>query len=97
MRRENPVRIVKARVIFALVAGVFLAGTTLLSVESPAQQAQRNDAPGSSWADGSLVHDPGNTREAEAFFDKLVLEQLREEHVAGATMTLVEDGRLVFD
>jgi CubicO group peptidase (beta-lactamase class C family) len=96
VRRENPVRIVKAQVIFVLVAGVFLAGTTLLSVESPAQQAQRNDAPGSSWADGSLVHDPGNTREAEAFFDKLVPEQLREEHVAGAKVTVVEDGRLVF-
>jgi CubicO group peptidase (beta-lactamase class C family) len=32
----------------------------------------------------------------EAFFDELITKQLREEHVAGATVAVVKDGRIVF-
>jgi CubicO group peptidase (beta-lactamase class C family) len=39
---------------------------------------------------------PGDPREVEAFFDELLPRQLREEHVVGAAVAVVQDGRLLF-
>ncbi|MDP8948063.1 MAG: beta-lactamase family protein [Actinomycetota bacterium] len=39
---------------------------------------------------------PGDAKDVEAFFDELISKQLREEPVAGATVAVVKDGRLVF-
>jgi CubicO group peptidase (beta-lactamase class C family) len=39
---------------------------------------------------------PDDAQGVEAFFDELITEQLREEHVAGATVAVVKDGQLVF-
>jgi CubicO group peptidase (beta-lactamase class C family) len=42
------------------------------------------------------MNGPGYPQEVEEFFNELISEQLREEHLAGATVAVVKDGRLVF-
>ena len=88
--------IVKARPLFALVAGVLFACLAFVAVEVSAQEEPDKGLPESAESDRSPGSDPGDAREVEAFFDELVPEQLREEHVAGATVSVVKDGRLVF-
>src|SRR5215212_1580356 len=44
----------------------------------------------------SSVNGPEDAQEVEEFFDELIGEQLREEHVAGATVAVVKDDQPVF-
>jgi CubicO group peptidase (beta-lactamase class C family) len=67
----------------------------LLAVELPAQEKAAGTSDSAEIA-RSPTNGPGNAQEVEAFFDKLITEQLREEHVAGATVAVVKDGELIF-
>jgi hypothetical protein len=60
---------------------VCMAGTLLMLLSSPLMA----EMPG-----------PADPVELEAFFDELMLEQLAENHVAGATVSVVRDGQLFF-
>ena len=72
-----------------LVAGACLASLVLFSFETRVE-AQGQPAPKRS------TQAPLDARGAQAFFDEFVPGQLREGHVAGATVAVVEDGRLLF-
>jgi CubicO group peptidase (beta-lactamase class C family) len=87
---------VKTHVFFALLVGIFVANLALITVESSAQGQSDRDVSSSAENDHSSGNDPDHKREVEAFFDELIPEQLREEHLAGATVAVVKDGRTVF-
>jgi CubicO group peptidase (beta-lactamase class C family) len=72
-----------------------VASLGIISVELLAQE-QGKGASDSTVTTGLPTYGPGNEQEVEAFFDKLITKQLRGEHVAGATVAVVEDSRLVF-
>ena len=73
----------------ALVVGACLACLALLPFEARAQaKAQPTPKPST----GASL----DARGAQAFFDGLIPGQLRDGHVAGATVAVVEDGRLLF-
>jgi CubicO group peptidase (beta-lactamase class C family) len=76
-----------------LVASACLAGLALFSFGTRAQaNAQANGQPAPNPSTGGSLDAQG----AQAFFDELVPGQLRDGHVAGATVAVVEDGRLLF-
>ena len=79
----------------ALVAAILVAGLVLVAAEAPAQEKGAG-ASSSAEIARSARTGPGDEQDVEAFFDKLIPKQLREEHVAGATVAVVKDGRLVF-
>ena len=87
--------IVKTRIFSALVAGILVAGLALVADEAPAQEQGEGDSCSAGIA-RSPKNGPGDAQEVEAFFDELIAKQLRKEHVAGATVAVVKDGRLVF-
>jgi CubicO group peptidase (beta-lactamase class C family) len=72
-----------------------LAGSVVISVyhfvAPEALSANDSGSQASSSASG-----PEDAQEVEEFFDDLIGEQLRDEHVAGATVAVVKDGQLVF-
>src|SRR5215212_10357436 len=80
----------------ALVAGVLAADLAIVTVEASAQQEPDKGVPDSAETDRSPVNGPDDAREVETFFDELIPKQLREEHLAGATVAVVKDGRIVF-
>jgi CubicO group peptidase (beta-lactamase class C family) len=86
---------VRTRTSLTLLVGCLIASLVLFSVESLAQE-QEKDAPDSAEIAHSPMNGPGDAQEVEAFFDELITKQLRKEHVAGATVAVVNDSRLVF-
>jgi CubicO group peptidase (beta-lactamase class C family) len=78
------------------LAGALFAGLMLFSAQLRAKETPQYGAVDSAEAGRSPTSGPGDAREVEVFFDELIPKQLREEHVAGATMAVVKDGRLVF-
>ena len=86
----------KTRIFLVLVVGVLVAGLAIVTVEVSAQEMPNKGAPGSAETDRSPVNGPDDAREVETFFDELIPKQLREEHLAGATVAVVKDGRIVF-
>ena len=85
----------KARIFCALVAGILVASLALVAVEASAQEQGEGDSDSVGIA-RSPNNGPGDAQEVEVFFDELITKQLRDEHVAGATVAIVKDGRLVF-
>jgi CubicO group peptidase (beta-lactamase class C family) len=75
--------------VVVLVAGACLASLALFSFETRARAKGQPAAKPST--DASF-----DARGAQAFFDELIPGQLRDGHVAGATVAVVEDGRLLF-
>ena len=65
------------------MVGALVAGLALVTDEASAQEKPNKGG-------------PDDAREVEAFFDELIPSQLREEHLAGATVAVVKDGRIVF-
>src|SRR5215203_6718230 len=84
------------RIFLALVVGVLVAGLAIITVEVSAQEKPNKVAPDSAETDRSPVNGLDDPREVETFFDELIPKQLREEHLAGATVAGVKDGRIVF-
>src|SRR5215203_5401065 len=84
------------RIFLALVVGVLVAGLAIITVEVSAQEKSNKVAPDSAETDRSPVNGLDDAREVETFFDELIPKQLREEHLAGATVAVVKDGRIVF-
>src|SRR5215212_7679386 len=80
----------------ALVAGVLAADLAIVTVEVSAQEEPNKGGPDSAETDRSPVNSPDDAREVETFFDELIPKQLREEHLVGATVAVVKDGRIVF-
>ena len=77
------------------MVGALVAGLALVTVEASAQEKPNKGASDSAETDHSPVNGPDDAREVEAFFDELILRQLHEEHLAGATVAVVKDGRIV--
>ena len=86
----------KTRIFIALVVGVLVAGLAIITVEVSAQEKPNKGAPDSAETDRSPVNGLDDAREVETFFDELIPTQLREEHLAGATVAVVKDGQIVF-
>ena len=86
----------KTRKFLALVAGVLTAGLAIVTVEVSAQEEPNKGGPDSAETDRSPVNSPDDAREVETFFDELIPKQLREEHLVGATVAVVKNGRIVF-
>jgi CubicO group peptidase (beta-lactamase class C family) len=61
-----------------------------------AQSAAETEVADPAELSSSVTNGPDGAQEAKAFFDELIGGQLRQEHLAGATVSVVEDGRLVF-
>ena len=72
------------------VASICVVVLVLCSSEPRVAEAQAGGEP------GEPAGHPVNAREMEAFFDDLISAQRRREHVAGATVSVVSDGRVVF-
>src|SRR5215216_7896537 len=85
----------RALTFLTLLVGGLAASLTLFSVELLAQE-KGEGASGSAEISRPPINGPGNPQEVEEFFDELIPKQLREEHLAGATVAVVKDGRLVF-
>jgi CubicO group peptidase (beta-lactamase class C family) len=72
-----------------------VASLTLFTVQLLAQDK------GVGLSDSAAIARPptnslNNAQDVEEYFDTLIAKQLREEHVAGATVAVVKDGHLVF-
>jgi CubicO group peptidase (beta-lactamase class C family) len=80
----------------ALVAGFLVASLAIVAAVASAQGSPDEGTTESAESDRSALDGPAGAREVEAFFDGLIPEQLREEHLAGATVAVVKDGRTVF-
>jgi CubicO group peptidase (beta-lactamase class C family) len=76
-------------VVLSIAGSVVVALYHFVSPEGGSASVLRSQAPAS--ASG-----PDDAQEVEAFFDDLIGKQLREEHVAGATVAVVKEGQLVF-
>jgi CubicO group peptidase (beta-lactamase class C family) len=86
---------VRTRTYLPLLVGGLVASLTLFSVELLAQE-KGEGASDSAEVARSPMRSAGNAQEVEDFFDDLISKQLREEHLAGAAVAVVKDGRLVF-
>lgn len=86
----------KAWLFTILMAGVLLVGLAPSTNESAAQEEPGKAAPDSAVTSRFATNSPGDAREVEGFFGELIRGQLREENVAGATATVVKDGRIIF-
>src|SRR5215216_6328370 len=84
----------RALTFLTLLVGGLAASLTLFSVELLAQE-KGEGASGSAEISRPPINGPGNPQEVEEFFDELILRQLHEEHLAGATVAVVKDGRIV--
>ncbi len=80
----------RLRVLLALAALALPAMWLLPAAQAGAPPGERAVALGPSL-DG-----PASASEMEAFLDQFFAEQLAEEHVAGAAVAVVKDGRLLF-
>lgn len=78
----------------ALVVGALVA--ILVLAEPRAARATGGEGSVPVHTARSQTSGPTDPREVEAFFDGLISRQLREGHVAGATVAVVSDGELVF-
>ena len=88
-RRERRVR---SPILLTLVVAIFLAGVALSSTGASAQ-GRSGASSDPTRPERTPTVDAG---QAEEFFDDLIPEQLREGHVAGATVSVVQNGRPVF-
>src|SRR5918995_5957482 len=88
-------RLVRTRIFLTLLTGCVISSLTLFSVELLAQD-NGEGATDSTEIVRSPASGPDDAQEVEAFFDELITKLLREEHVAGATVAVVKDGRIVF-
>lgn len=82
----------KARVSVTLAVGILVAALALFAAEPRAGETSQTGASNLVQNDHSPASGPGDAQEVEAFFDGLIPEQLREEHLAGATVAVVNDG-----
>jgi CubicO group peptidase (beta-lactamase class C family) len=71
-------------VLVAALLAVPMMNTVLAQTIRPAPSA------------GALAGGPSDAHEVEGFMDSLVPAQLREQHIAGAAVAVVRDGRLLF-
>ena len=83
----------RSAILLTLVMAFLLAGVALSSVEAPAQEVGRGATSAPTRPERSSPVDAG---QVEEFFDGLIPGQLREAHVAGATVSVVQNGRPVF-
>ena len=88
-RRERRVR---SPILLTLVVALLLAGVALSSTGASAQ-GRSGASSDPTRPERTPTVDAG---QAEEFFDDLIPEQLREGHVAGATVSVVQNGRPVF-
>jgi CubicO group peptidase (beta-lactamase class C family) len=80
-----------------LPAAVLLILTILLStVGSAMAQEDRVPSRGNMPAAPSLAHRPTDPAEMEAFMDGLLKKEMDENHIAGAAVSVVKDGKLFF-
>jgi CubicO group peptidase (beta-lactamase class C family) len=80
-----------------LPAAVLLIVTILLStVGSAMAQEDRVPSRGNMAAAPSLAHRPTDPAEMEAFMDGLLKKEMDENHIAGAAVSVVKDGKLFF-
>jgi CubicO group peptidase (beta-lactamase class C family) len=68
----------------------------LFSAAPHAEEAPRSSAADPAEAARSQESGSDDAREAEVFFDELIPGQLREGHLAGAAVSVVNDGHMVF-
>jgi CubicO group peptidase (beta-lactamase class C family) len=76
-------------VLLALAGSVVISVYHFVAPEALSANVSGSQAP-------SSASGPEDAQEVEEFFDDLIGEQLRDEHVAGATVAVVKDGQFVF-
>ena len=96
IRVRGQTGLVRVWTFLALVAAFLVAGLALVAGESSAQGRPDNSASESAEIDNSSLNGPDDPEEVEEFFDELIPKQLRDEHLAGATVAVVRDGQIVF-
>src|SRR6266511_3041736 len=80
-----------------LLIVLVLLAVLLLSVVAPAMAQENKVASGGNMSTvSSQPQGPTDSAEMEAFMDDLLAQEMEENHVAGAAVSVVKDGKLFF-
>jgi len=95
MSTQQAIHMIKKIVARSLM--IVLTMILMLSIVAPAMALQKNSTSDRTlFATRSQGKGPTSSAEMEAFMDDLLQEEIEENHIAGAAVSVVKDGRLFF-